>query len=72
MILSQSDTCRYCGGVKFIRWALIDYRQMPWHELRPPGDIPANNELQQAQPVNVVCSECGLLYDLDSLWTPVQ
>lgn len=72
MILNKSDTCRYCGGVKFIRWSLIDYRQMSWNEWRPPGDIPANNELQQAAPVNVACIECGLVYDHESLITPVE
>ena len=71
MILNKSDTCRFCGGVKFIRWALVDYRQMPWHEWRPPGDIPANNELQQAELVNVACIECGVVYDVESLQTQV-
>ncbi|ARM83928.1 hypothetical protein MARSALSMR5_01850 [Marinobacter salarius] len=72
MILNKSDTCRYCGGVKLIRWALVDYRQMPWSEWRPPGDIPANNELQRSEAINCACCECGLVYDFESLQTPVQ
>lgn len=71
MILNKSDTCKYCGGMKMVRWHLVDYRQMPWEEWRPPGDTPANNELQQAQPENVACIECGLVYDRESLATAV-
>lgn len=69
MILNQSDHCRYCGGIKMVLWGVLDYTSIPRHERHPPGIEPANNELQQAHPIHVSCSECGLVYDPDSLLT---
>ncbi|MDG5498980.1 hypothetical protein [Marinobacter sp. BGYM27] len=71
MILNKSDTCRLCGEVKMVTWALIDWRQRPWHERHPPGEYVANNELQQAEPVHVSCAGCGIVYDPESLETAV-
>lgn len=67
MILEKSDNCRYCGSLKMVRWACIDYREQPWHEMQPPGVALPNNELQRSDPTAVVCSGCGLLYDPESM-----
>jgi hypothetical protein len=65
--MNKDNNCRVCGGGKVVVVATIHSEIL----LFPPG-VTAYLPEATVERVDCACSECGLLYILGSLTTPVE